>query len=543
MAMAMVPGTQVKMKEAAEKLKTALRPESEEDQNVVQKGLMLYRQGMVHHLKYVGGSVWATVQDVMPVRVYLNFPDPEDSSCTCPAYGFCRHRVAAFFHAYAEMGSVSGWVEEWRRPVKESVKAEEWGLMKAKELIKATSSTEKSYALWTDHFTRSFQEIMLSQGKPSPYVIASLLHTYLRGVRAGAPNSPEWRTLYELVGRIYGFKQLASLSEELEHNSSTVNRYYRYLFDSLEDEIDGLVQSLSVHSLPFDFDHFIEELKSESGSLIDTDDEFEYERANLYRMLWSGLFKQNSWREEERERLEAFGEGKRTLAENIALAHQYYLARRDRDLFDVLKKLDGTPLSFLFYWLEDLGRQGDNARLGSYIEYMAGQIRLALAGMHNHQQARDFTRLALRTAAPYFRNGGREELYEKLLNAALPYSYIEYEDFLFEKGSYEKWGELYTYTSFEYFTVPNDKVKVLQKEAPEVLLPILHQAADGLISQKNRSAYKQAVRLLKKLRAAYKKLKRTPEWDAYFDKLLERTKRLRAFHAECERGKLIVVKE
>ncbi|WP_053360996.1 SWIM zinc finger family protein [Bacillus sp. FJAT-27251] len=541
--MAMVPGTQVKMKEAAALLKTRLRPESEEDQKVVQKGLMLYRQGMVHHLKYVGGSIWASVQDVTPVRVYLSFPDPEDSSCTCPAYGFCRHRMAAFFQAYAEIGSVADWVDEWRRPAKESLQAEEWGLQKAKELMKSASGHGKGYTLWTNNFTRSFNEIMLGQGKPNPYVIASLLQTYLRGVRAGAPSSPEWRTLYELIGRIYGFKQLAALSEELEHNGSTVNRYYRYLFDSLEDEIDDGIHSLSVNSMPFDFDEYIEALKDESAELIDTADLFEYERANLYRMLWSGLFKQNSWREEERERLEAFGDGKRTMAEDVALAHHYYLARRDRELFDFLKKLDGTPLSFLFYWLEDLGRQGENARLGAYIEYMAGQMRPTLASMQNHQQARDFTRLALRTAAPYFRHGGREELYEKLLNASLPYSYIEYEDYLFEKGSYEKWGELFTYTSFEHFTVPNDKVKVLQKEAPEVLLPLLHQAADGLILQKNRSAYKQAVRILKKLRAAYKKLKRTPEWEAYFDKLLEKNKRLRAFHAECVRGKLIVEKE
>ena len=64
-----------------------------------------------------------------------------------------------------------------------------------------------------------------------------------------------------------------------------------------------------------------------------------------------------------------------------------------------------------------------------------------------------------------------------------------------------------------------------------------------MISQKNRSSYKVAVRVLKKLRTVYKKLKRTSEWEAFFSQLLERHKRLRAFHAECERSKLIEVKE
>ena len=72
-----------------------------------------------------------------------------------------------------------------------------------------------------------------------------------------------------------------------------------------------------------------------------------------------------------------------------------------------------------------------------------------------------------------------------------------------------------------------------------MLLPILHQAVDGLIEQKNRVSYKQAVRLLKKLRTIYKKLKRVPEWEAFIDKLLKRYKRLRAFQEECVRAKLV----
>ncbi len=61
------------------------------------------------------------------------------------------------------------------------------------------------------------------------------------------------------------------------------------------------------------------------------------------------------------------------------------------------------------------------------------------------------------------------------------------------------------------------------------------------IQQKNRQNYKEAVRYLKKLRTIYKKLKKEEKWEVYFEQLLQKTKRLRAFQEECQRGKLINV--
>lgn len=538
--MAMIPDAQVpKLKQAAVELKKMLRPESEEDARIVQKGLMLYRQGLVHHVKFIGGTVWATVQDVTPVRVYVNLSDPEESTCTCPAYGFCRHRMATFFQAYGQVDSVSDWVDEWRKPAKESLEAEKWGLKKAKDLLKNRQSDTQDYRGWVEEFENNFEEIVLGQGNPTPYVIANLFQAYLRQIRASAPLKQEWRSLYELVGYLYAFKQLTALSVKLEHSDQTVDRYYRYLFETIEEDIDDLIATLSVHSLPFDFDPFIEELRRETAELVEHEDGFHYERMNLYRLMWSHLLKSPSWRDEERHRLEAFGEGRRTQAEEVALAHQYFLSRRDKDTLDHLRKLGLHTLPFTFYWIQELISQGDNNRAGDYIEYMTQHIRAALAKMDRYHQARDFTRYALRTAAPYFRTGGREDLYEKMLAQTLPYSFIEYEDFLFAKEQYAKWGELYTYANEDSLSVPNDKIKIVQKADPEVLLPILHQTVDRLIAQKNRASYKQAVRLLKKLRTIYKKLKRVPEWETFFATLLDRNKRLRAFHAECERGKLI----
>ena len=130
-------------------------------------------------------------------------------------------------------------------------------------------------------------------------------------------------------------------------------------------------------------------------------------------------------------------------------------------------------------------------------------------------------------------------MYERALLATLPYSYTEYEFSLFERKQFEKWGDLQAFMGWSFYDLPRERVKVIEKEKPEVLLGMLHQSALNEINQKNRSSYKAAVRHLKKLRTLYKKIKRVDDWQYFLDNLMEKTKRLRAFHEECRRSKLI----
>ena len=50
-----------------------------------------------------------------------------------------------------------------------------------------------------------------------------------------------------------------------------------------------------------------------------------------------------------------------------------------------------------------------------------------------------------------------------------------------------------------------ERLRLIQKEAPECLLPYYHREVMKAIERKNRKSYKEAVRYLKKLRPIYKK--------------------------------------
>lgn len=543
--MAVIPENQAPiLKEAAAKLNTMLKAEVEEDARLVQKGLMLYRQGTVHHLKYMVKSIWATVQDVTPVRVYINVSDPQESSCTCPANSFCRHRLAAFFQAYGEVASVGDWVEAWRKPAKEQLSAEKWGLQRAKDLVRKDSRTGHDYEQWAASFNESFEEIMKGQGDPKPYVVPGLFRTYVRRVEVSAPLEAVWKNLYMIAGAVYSFNLLSELAREFGHDEdATMDRYYRPLFEDLFNDAEEYIERLAFNTMPFSFDAFLEKIKDESIGLTFPVSASGYERIDLYRLLWEKLFKNAGWRDLERARLEKFGEGKRDVVEEIALVHQLILAKQDGDALKVFSGLSIESLPYLFYWLDGFRVQREWSRMAPFIDYLVGSLRNYLKHLGEYYTCKKFTRYALKLIGAYTREIGRGELYDRALSQAMPYSFYEYEDSLFEKRQYEQWSELYSYFGFEYNSISNERIKILQKEAPEVLIPLYHQMVGDLIEMKNRSSYRQAARLLKKLRTVYKKLKRLPEWQAFFDKLLTRTKRLRAFHEECTRNKLIEVPE
>jgi hypothetical protein len=542
-AVAVIPDNQAPIfKEAAEKLNRMLKPEVEEDARLVQKGLMLYRQGTVHHMKYMVKSIWATVQDVTPVRVYINVSDPEESSCTCPAGSFCRHRLAAFFHAYADVASVSDWVEAWRKPAKEQLSAEKWGLQRAKDLVKKDTRIGHDYDSWASSFRVSFEEIVKGQGEPKPYVVPGLFRSYIRSVEVSAPLEAVWKNLYMIAVSVHSFNLLTELARELGHDDEpTMDRYYRPLFEDLFNDAEEYVERLAYGTMPFSFDASLEKLKDETIGLTVPDASVGYDRIDLYRLLWEKLFKNGSWRDSERKRLEAFGDGKRDQVEEIALIHQLVLAKLDGDALRRFTALPVGSLPYMFYWLDGFRVQREWNRMGPFIEYLVQQLRNYLKHLADYYACKKFTRYALKLVGTYTREIGRGELYDRALAQAMPYSFYEYEDSLFEKKQYEQWGELQSYFGFEYNSISSERVKVLQREAPEVLIPLYHQMVGDLIEMKNRSSYKQAARLLKKLRTVYKKMKRVPEWEEFFEKLLVRTKRLRAFHEECTRSKLIEV--
>ena len=98
---------------------------------------------------------------------------------------------------------------------------------------------------------------------------------------------------------------------------------------------------------------------------------------------------------------------------------------------------------------------------------------------------------------------------------------------------------LIIYSGVTLDAIGQDMIKTVVASDPKIILPLYHHAVQQTVSLKNRAAYKQAVRYLKKMRPIYKKMKQENVFQDYLDYISLSTKRLRAFQEELQRSKLI----
>ncbi|QED49688.1 SWIM zinc finger family protein [Cytobacillus dafuensis] len=522
---------------AAKELMGLLRADVEEDERLVQKGLLLFRQRLVYQVRFDGDKITAAVQDVTPVKVQLNLDFIHLSECSCPADGFCRHQLAVFFQLLSHAKSVTAWVEEWRQPLKEKKVAKQLGIQRAKDLLKTAGRQKPDYDRWIAAFNESFDTIMTGNGAPKPYVIPELYHVYTRRWKANTPFEQEWKLLYQLVASFFSFKKLMELSIELGHSGDIINRYYIHLFQDLMQDTVEVMNKLSVHSLPFAFDEFIEKLKEDSSDLLTVDFALEYERTQLYRLLWTKFFKKKAWCTEEIKKLRAIDNKNCPIL--VGILHLHILLGEDETALEYLSLPDKWMTPYFLYWIELFTIQREWKRMGPYVEEFIKKLREYLSVSDDYYAKRNYTNLVIRSIKPYFSETGRQELFEKALSETLPYSYGEYEYILFENEAYDKWADLQAFMNQDIDMLSNERIKAIEKREPTLLLPLYHHSIHSHIAHKGRDHYREAVRKLKKLRTLYKKLKRQEDWEFFLEALMEKTKRLRAFQEECKRGKLI----
>lgn len=120
----------------------------------------------------------------------------------------------------------------------------------------------------------------------------------------------------------------------------------------------------------------------------------------------------------------------------------------------------------------------------------------------------------------------------------MPYAFTEYSQLLYAQQRYAEWIEIHSLVGFSISELEKDLIKQIAKEEPEALIPSYHREISASRS-KNRSAYRESVKMLKKLRTLYHKTKKTAIWERYVKQLQDSTKRLRAFQEEMKKGKLI----
>jgi len=132
-----------------------------------------------------------------------------------------------------------------------------------------------------------------------------------------------------------------------------------------------------------------------------------------------------------------------------------------------------------------------------------------------------------------------DDRWQAIMLMLLPHSYSALAEHYAAHGKYEAWADLQMYMGRKPEDFKGNELQSIEKHAPEVVLPMYHQAVEAAIHTRNRQGYRTAARHMKKLQALYEQLGKQMTWDRYFEAMQLKYSRLRAFQEELLKGKLM----
>jgi hypothetical protein len=473
--------------------------------------------------------------------VQLDLKIPSFSTCSCSKENWCAHRIAVFFESYSELVSIQEWIKQWKTvPEKTDPLMSIPGVMRASDLLKARQSEVLSPDGWTEKIREAAREhLPVSSIYKNPYLLEYEGKKLYELLMKSQPSKREWQPLYQLytsfglfaiISELFGGKNISP--ELLQRSCSS------FLFYLVEEAADA-ADEISVHALPFEFDDFIYYLLKETEKLLTSEQElFPVERLDLYRHLWATLFKREAWRKQEIKRLDALMQTEDSTIYFIAYLHQLYVTNQLEDFAETAARLPKTSFDFFMYWLYDAfsNRQHDKALL--LLKIADQKLEEYLQLISDGYKRRQFVHWFLNYIDTDWLIAKEPAMFKRLLLRLLPYSYVNLSNYFMSTAQFHEWVELQLWMNYELPELDAMGLKEAGKHAPEAVLAVYHHGILMLLEQRNRDSYKKAVRYLKRLRTIYKKLKKSDRWERYFTVLLEDTKRLRAFHEECRKGKL-----
>lgn len=122
------------------------------------------------------------------------------------------------------------------------------------------------------------------------------------------------------------------------------------------------------------------------------------------------------------------------------------------------------------------------------------------------------------------------------LKQFLPSSYHEYAAYLYEARQFKQWIDLQMSFQVPLVEISIVQLKEIEDTEPTLLFPFYLREVNRLIAERNRTAYKEAIKLMKKVRMIYNRARQDACWERYVDQLSAKHNRLRAFQEELRRG-------
>jgi len=492
-------------------------------ESAMKKGLKLYREGFVYNAQLIEEDVvQANVLDRSVYKPVLDLFQLSQSECQCSSTYFCPHLFALFFYLYANVGQVGDLVRQWNTKRQEATKRP--------TIIQKPAAPAASIDAWEKQFEQSFH-YFLQRHRSSDYWFAHYLcYRFFPSLIEKVPYQDGEKWLYHLHAALFTFERLIEYSEPFQRST-----YQRTFWDSaIADFVNVIQQKCALlERKPVTNESLLDECRQYVQKMVCSANLYLEWCIRVYGLVWRTLFGEQ-WLAQETNELRAhepLADAQRLALIQLALLHE-----KDCDIPPLVEKVRAPLISHVLFWLNELANRKHWTRMALWWEVIVTRELLLEAPLGFRG---DVAHKLLAVASRYTNETNDSTWYERLLQALLPYSASDYSLYLLENEQYKQWVELHIIAGIDIETIHRPFLSMIEKRDRSLLLPLYHRAVDERIRAKNRASYKEAVRYLKKLRAAYRALGRYGTWRDYRDRLCEETKRLRAFQEELQKGKLL----
>lgn len=502
--------------------------------DIIKQGLDYFKQNHVLQIEYNNSIISSTVNGSRPYSVLIYLNDFTNSTCSCQKKNFCKHIAATFFHIYTKINTPRPDAQTKQTPTKKQA-----GLSGKIIAGKRKPAPEGPVEVWYDIFEQEYELVRQSVKRYfKPFIDHEYYNHFYKVYDEFQKNinvhyigwSEEFQTLYQAFATLFILTRLEEASWKYDR------LHWEHYF--IEDYEKDLVEKFPIDLYQEHYEKFMPFLQKAleiiRNRLFQQNNPL-FDWLLIYRCMYPIFCYDPEWLKTETTRLEeimkkADKNHRHHYNAAIGLAHFKFQAEQADEALIILRQLDYPRLDDLHYYLYFFYTTEKWDQLYQWLAWLA-------SGMENN---RDDLEGIFEYCVDAAERSPNAEKFIQMIKLWLPHSLEYYAELLLNTKRYQDWAELrICYWSASGEEAIKEEAHLVEAREPAALLPLYHQWVVRLIEGRNRKAYQSAVKILKKLRAIYKKQKKIRDWNAYILQLADHHARMKAFQDELRKGSLI----
>lgn len=507
------------------------------DPSALELGWNHFHRGHVKVLTLEKGALEALVKAQKDYKVLMQLSRFMDSSCTCPEEKPCSHMAAVLFSLYSSFGRPELLLQELKQAIQTKRRTQRsQNLKQARKAERSVKlAPQQTIGQWHEWFETKFHGFTVTHQQSFDTFAEQVQETL---IPEAVSWDPELRFIYQINLYMFILRKMERFYEETK--STYLSAYHEQNCRTTSTEILSKLKKLCKESQTETWIKKVDNKWSETlnlvGSFALNGKSSPIDWLYVYRLLWwkdSHPKRQQREAEQLRQRYsssQSQSPRKRDVL-CMALAHFSVIHRDWEKACSILEDLHERRATDFFFYLEEAYSQQEWEVLLDWLRWLKPSMI---------KSSQDDFRMLCQYWMEAAKHSGSDQEWVEVMESLLPRSFYYYTGYLLQTKRYQQWVDLQLSNQVSPLNLYTLELKAVEETDPALLLPLYHQSVERAILEKNRSSYKTAVRLLKKLQEYYQLLGRELQWKQYIALLSDKYARLRAFQEEFRKGKWVL---